>query len=134
VIARARAGVDVRVLLPDEHTDAKPIRRTSHRYYQELLDGGVKVYEYQPTMMHNKLVMVDGLWSVVGSANMDIRSHELNQENVLGILDRDFAAEVQAAFERDLSRSARIDPARWARRGRWDRFMERLCAVLEEQY
>jgi len=134
VAARARAGVDVRLLLPDEHTDAKMIRRTSHRYYQDLLDAGVKIYEYQPTMMHSKLVVVDGLWSVVGSANMDIRSQELNQENVLGILDAGFARQVEEAFERDLSRSARIDPARWARRGWWDRFLERVCAVFEEQY
>ena len=134
VAARARAGVDVRILMPDEHTDAKAIRRTSHHYYQDLLDAGVKIYEYQPTMMHAKLVVVDGLWSVVGSANMDIRSHELNQENVLGILDAGFAGEAQASFQRDLSRSTQIDPARWARRGRWDRFLERLCAVFEEQY
>jgi cardiolipin synthase A/B len=134
VAARARAGVDVRILLPDEHTDAKMIRRTSHRYYQELLDAGVRIYEYQPTMMHSKMVVVDGLWSVVGSANMDIRSHELNQENVLGILDAQFAGQVQGAIERDLARSTQIDPARWARRGWWDRFMERACAIFEEQY
>jgi cardiolipin synthase A/B len=134
VAARARAGVDVRLLLPDEHTDAKMIRRTSHRYYQDLLDAGVRIYEYQPTMMHSKLVVVDGLWSVVGSANMDIRSQELNQENVLGILDAGFARQVEESLERDLSRSAQIDPARWARRGLWDRFLERVCAVFEEQY
>jgi cardiolipin synthase len=134
VIARARAGVDVRILLPDEHTDAKPIRRTSHHYYQELLEAGVRVYEYQPTMMHSKLVVVDGLWSVVGSANMDIRSHELNQENVLGILDAGFAAQAQAAFERDLARSSEIDRARWAKRGLGDRLLERLSALFEEQY
>jgi cardiolipin synthase len=134
VAGRARAGVDVRLLLPDEHTDAKMIRRTSHRYYQELLDAGVRIYEYQPTMMHSKLVVVDGLWSVVGSANMDIRSQELNQENVLGILDAAFAGQVEAALSRDLSRSTQIDPARWARRGAWDRLMERACALLEEQY
>src|SRR5262249_47784082 len=132
--ARARAGVDVRILLPDEHTDAKMIRRTSHRYYQDLLGAGVRVYEYQPTMMHSKMVVVDGLWSVVGSANMDIRSHELNQENVLGILDGGFARQVEAAFERDLARSSQIDAVRWAHRQPWDRLLDRACALLEEQY
>ena len=73
VADRARAGVDVRILLPDEHTDAKPIRLTSHSYFDELLAAGVKVYEYQPTMMHTKGVVVDGAWSIVGSANMDVR-------------------------------------------------------------
>ena len=134
VINRARAGVDVRILLPDEHTDAKPIRRTSHHYYAELLAAGVRIYEYQPTMMHSKVVVVDGKWSVVGSANMDIRSYELNQENVLGILDTAFARQVEAAFQRDLAQSTRIDPVRWAKRGLWDRFMERMSALFEEQY
>ena len=83
VADRARAGVDVRILLPDEHTDAKPIRLTSHSYFEELLAAEVKIYEYQPTMMHTKGVVVDGAWSVVGSANMDVRSKELNNENVL---------------------------------------------------
>ena len=78
VAERARAGVDVRILLPDEHTDAKPIRLTSHSYFEELLAAGVKIYEYQPTMMHTKGVVVDGV-VVVGSANMDVRSKELNR-------------------------------------------------------
>lgn len=134
VMDRARAGVDVRILLPDEHTDAKPIRRTSHHYYAELMDAGVHVYEYQPTMMHSKAVVVDGKWSVVGSANMDIRSHELNQENVIGILDPGFAGQLEAAFQRDLARSAEIDRRRWAARGFWDRFLERVSAVFAEQY
>jgi cardiolipin synthase len=134
VVARARAGVDVRILLPDEHTDAKPIRRTSHRYYSELLAAGVRIYEFQPTMMHSKAVVVDGKWAVVGSANMDVRSHELNQENVLGILDPGFAGQVEAAFRRDLERSAEIDRGRWESRGLWDRFLERASAVFAEQY
>jgi cardiolipin synthase len=71
---RARAGVDVRLLLPGEHTDAKPIRWASHRYYDQLLAAGVRIYEYQPTFMHAKLLVVDGQWAIVGSANMDLRS------------------------------------------------------------
>ncbi|HET8647104.1 MAG TPA: phospholipase D-like domain-containing protein [Vicinamibacteria bacterium] len=134
VIDRARGGVDVRILLPDEHTDAKMIRRTSHKYYAELMAAGVRIYEYQPTMMHSKTVVVDGLWTVVGSANMDIRSHELNQENVVGVLDAAFAARVQAAFQRDLSVSSEIDRERWARRGLGDRFMERVSSLFAEQY
>jgi cardiolipin synthase len=134
VIDRARAGVDVRLLLPDEHTDAKLIRRTSHRYYAELMAAGVHIYEYQATMMHSKHVVVDGTWSVVGSANMDIRSHELNQENVVGILDPGFAGQVEAAFRRDLAQSSEIDPVRWAKRGLWDRFMERVATLFQEQY
>ena len=131
---RARAGVDVRILLPDEHTDAKPIRLTSHHYYEEMMEAGIRVYEYQSTMMHSKHVVVDGKWSIVGSANMDIRSKELNMENVLGILDAGFGAEVEAAFLADLQKSREIRPDEWRRRGAWERFKERVCAVFEEQY
>lgn len=132
--ARARAGVDVRILLPDEHTDAKPIRLTSRYYYEEMLEAGVRVYEYQTTMMHTKHVVVDGKWSIVGSANMDIRSKELNMENVLGILDAGFAAELEATFMKDLQRSKEIKLDEWRRRGAWERFKERVCALFQEQY
>ncbi|HEU4457084.1 MAG TPA: phospholipase D-like domain-containing protein, partial [Longimicrobium sp.] len=76
---RARAGLDVRLLLPNSHTDAKVVRWAGHAYYRELLEAGVRIYEYQTTMIHSKTVVVDGTWSIVGSANMDIRSKELNQ-------------------------------------------------------
>jgi hypothetical protein len=82
-MGRAQEGVDVRILIPGKHTDAKPIREASHSYYDDLLSAGVRIFEYQPTMFHMKSLVVDGKWSVVGSANMDIRSKELNHENVL---------------------------------------------------
>jgi len=131
---RARDGVDVRILLPNEHTDAKPIRRASHSYYQEMLDAGVRIYEYQPTMIHTKQVVVDGLWSVVGSANMDIRSKELNEENVLGICDAGFARQLEECFERDLARAVEIDAKQWRRRGIGARIIERIAVLFAEQY
>jgi len=134
VIERARQGVDVRILLPGENTDAKPIRQTSHVYYEELMAAGVKIYEYQPTMMHAKTVVVDGLFSVVGSSNMDVRSKELNQENVLGILDKGFAAELEASYLADLTRAKQIDLEEWKKRGPVKRFTERLSSLLAEQY
>jgi cardiolipin synthase len=134
VADRARAGVDVRILLPDEHTDAKPIRLSSHSYFEELLAAGVKVYEYQPTMMHTKGVVVDGAWSIVGSANMDVRSKELNSENVLGILDDGFARELEATFFADLKKSEEIHLEEWRRRGWWEKAKERVCVLFAEQY
>jgi cardiolipin synthase A/B len=134
VVKKAREGVDVRILLPDEHTDAKPIRQTSHAYYEELMEAGVRIYEYQPTMMHTKHVVVDGLWVVVGSANMDVRSKELNDENVLGILDAGFGRVVEATFHADLERAREIQLSEWRRRGPWKRLQERVCRILEEQY
>jgi cardiolipin synthase len=131
---RARAGVDVRILLPDEHTDAKLIRRTSHSYFEDLLTAGVRIYEYQPTMMHAKTVVVDGQWSIVGSANMDVRSKELNHENVLGILNAPFAAELERIFMVDLAKSEEITLAQWRKRGAWSRFLETIAPLLSEQY
>jgi cardiolipin synthase A/B len=131
---RARAGVDVRVLLPNEHTDAMPIRRASHSYYQELLDAGVRIFEYQPTMLHAKSVVVDGKWSVVGSANMDVRSKELNEENVMGILEEDFGRELEESFEKDLQRASEIVSSEWRKRGFGARMIERACVIFAEQY
>jgi cardiolipin synthase len=134
VADRARAGVDVRILLPDEHTDAVPIRLASHSYFEELLVAGVKVYEYQPTMMHTKAVVVDGAWSVVGSANMDVRSKELNNENVLGILDEGFGREMEATFFADLKKAHEIHLEEWRRRGWWEKTKERVSVLFAEQY
>ena len=134
IAARARAGVDVRILLPNEHTDAAPIRLAAHSYYQELLDAGVRIFEFQPTFIHAKHVVVDGLWSVVGSANLDIRSKELNQENVLGVLDGTFAGQLEDAFTSDLERSREITSAEWKRRGIGSRILERLSVLFAEQY
>lgn len=134
VAKKAREGVDVRILLPDEHTDAMPIRQTTHSYMQELLEAGVRMYEYQPTMMHTKHVVVDGLWVVVGSANMDVRSKELNDENVLGILDADFGRVVEATFLEDLKQAEEIKLEEWRKRGVFKRLLERTCRVFAEQY
>ena len=134
VAQRARAGVDVRLLLPNDHTDAKLIRLTSHHYYQDLLEAGVRIYEYQPTMIHTKTIVVDGKWSVVGSANMDVRSIELNVENVLGILDPGFARTLEATFQEDLERAREVRLEEWRRRGPFARVKEWVASRLAEQY
>jgi cardiolipin synthase A/B len=131
---RARQGVDVRILLPNEMTDAVPIRLAGHSYFDDLLSAGVRIFEYQPAMMHNKTVCVDGEWAVVGSANMDIRSKELNQENVLGILDEGFGRQLDATFLADLQKAKEITLADWRRRGPWPRIKERAAALFAEQY
>jgi cardiolipin synthase A/B len=131
---RARQGVDVRILVPNELTDAVPIRLAGHSYFEALLSAGVRIFEYQPAMMHNKTVVVDGLWSVVGSANMDIRSKELNQENVLGILDEGFGRQLEASFLADLEKAKEITLPEWRRRGVWARVKERASALFAEQY
>jgi cardiolipin synthase len=131
---RARAGVDVRLLLPNHHTDAKAVRRAGQAAFQKLLDAGVRIYEFQPTMIHSKALVVDSQWSIIGSANMDIRSTELNEENVLGILDERFAGELEHTFERDLQHAVQIDAHAWQRRGIATRALERVSGFFAEQY
>jgi cardiolipin synthase A/B len=134
VMDRARAGVDVRILLPNALTDAKPIWWAGQSYYEELLGAGVRLFEYQPTFMHAKSLSVDGVWSVVGSPNMDVRSKELNEENVLAIQDRRFGAELDRSFLADLESSWEVRLEPWRRRGLWARARERLFVIFAEQF
>jgi cardiolipin synthase len=134
VIQRARAGVDVRILVPGDHTDAIPVQWAGRSYYEELLAAGVRVFEYQASMMHAKTVLVDDAWTIVGSANMDERSMELNEENVLGIADPGFARAVAEGVEADLGRSREIRLEEWRRRPRYERALERFAKILIEQY
>jgi cardiolipin synthase len=134
VMERARAGVDVRVLVPGANTDAGPVRLAGRAFYGELLEAGVRIFEYRPTMMHAKTVVVDGIWSIVGSANMDERSTELNEENNLGIADPVFAADVERGLLRDIEQAREIHREEWERRSRFQRVKERVAQLLLEQY
>ncbi|HUF36078.1 MAG TPA: phospholipase D-like domain-containing protein [Gemmatimonadales bacterium] len=134
VMDRARAGVDVRILVPGDHTDAVPIQLAGRSFYEELLAAGVRIFEYQAAMMHAKTAVVDDAWAIVGSANMDERSMELNEENVVGIADRDFARAVAAGVEHDLTRSREVRLEEWRKRPVWQRGFEKLAKILIEQY
>ena len=134
VVDRARNGVDVRILVPGNHTDAVPVQLAGRSYYDELLAAGTRIYEYQPAMMHAKTVMVDDVWSVIGSANMDERSMELNEENIVGIADKPFARAVAAGLEQDFARSREVTLEEWRRRPVWQRAFEWCAKVLIEQY
>jgi cardiolipin synthase len=134
VIDRARNGVDVRVLVPGNHTDAVPVQAAGRSYYQELLEGGVRIFEYQPAMMHAKTVVIDGTWSIVGSANMDERSMELNEENVLAVADRGFAQAMEQGLTEDYSRSREILLEDWKKRSVVRKVLERAAKALIEQY
>ena len=134
LIDRARAGIDVRIVLPNYHTDAKTVRWAAHASYEKLLEAGVRIFEYQPTMIHSKNLVVDGKWSIVGSANMDVRSKELNEENVLALLDERLAGQIEEAFEEDLKRCKEIKLEEWRRRSVASRALEKVSGVFAEQY
>jgi cardiolipin synthase len=134
VIERARKGVDVRILVPGNQTDAVPVQAAGRSYYEELLAAGVRIFEYEPSMMHAKTVTVDGAWSIVGSANLDERSMEINEENVLGVADRDFARSIEEGVIADIAKSREILLQEWRKRSIVRRGMERLAKALIEQY
>ena len=134
MIARARAGVDVRILVPGNHTDAVPVQYTGRGFYQELLEAGVRIFEYQASMMHAKTVVVDEAWVLVGSANMDERSMEINEENLLGIGESEFTRSAAEGMEKDFGRSREIQLEAWRRRPLYQRALEQVARVLIEQY
>jgi cardiolipin synthase A/B len=134
VKVRARAGVDVRILVPGNHTDAIPVQYAGRTYYQELLEAGVRIFEYQASMMHAKTVLVDGAWVLVGSANMDERSMEINEENLLGVAEPGFGRAIGEGIERDFERSKEIRLDAWRRRPLYKRVFERIALLLIEQY
>jgi cardiolipin synthase len=134
VVERARAGLDVRILVPGNHTDAVPVQLAGRSYYQELLEAGVRIFEFQPSMMHAKTVVVDDCWSIVGSANLDERSMELNEENVLGVADADFAGAIAQGVECDIARAKEVELEVWRRRPPWQRGLEAIAKSLIEQY
>ena len=134
VIDRAKQGVDVRILVPGNHTDAIPVQWAGRSYYQELLEAGVRIFEYDASMMHAKTMVADGAWSIVGSANLDERSMELNEENVLGIADRDLARAIEEGLTADFARSREIKLDEWRKRSILRRGLEACAKVLIEQY
>ena len=132
VEARER-GVEVEVLLPGRHIDQKLVRHASRARWEPLLAAGVEIWEYQPTMYHCKVAIVDDYWVSVGSTNFDNRSFRLNDEANLNVFDGGFAAEQAKVFERDKSRARRIDLEAWRRRPRAERAKDRLAALLRAQ-
>jgi cardiolipin synthase A/B len=114
-------GVRVRILCPGDKTDHKVVRASSRRNYGELLQAGAKVYEYEPAMIHEKLLIVDGKWTVIGSTNMDTRSFGLNDEVNVAALDPDLARQVTIQYEKDLGQSREITLKDWQHRSLWER-------------
>ena len=133
LIAAAKRGVNVQIITPGEHMDAETVRRASRARWGELLDAGVRIFEYQPTMFHCKVMVVDSVWVSVGSTNFDRRSFALNDEANLNIFDAEFAARQLSIFEQDVARSKEITLAQWQQRPWLEKLVEHAASLLGGQ-
>ena len=133
LLSALRRGVKVRVLVPGEHIDSETVRFASKKLWGTLLAQGAEVYEYKPTMMHVKMLIVDDLLVSVGSTNFDQRSFSLNEEASLNIYDADFAHAMTQIFERDMKLCKQYDHAMWERRPWKQKFMESVVMPLRSQ-
>ena len=133
VRAIRRRGVKVRILTPGRHTDQHLTRRSSRRLYGMLLRAGAEIFEYEAAMMHAKALVVDELWSVIGSANLDSRSFGLNDEVALAARDPALAERLLEDFARDLGQSEPVSYRRWRGRSILERAHEWVGSLLERQ-
>jgi cardiolipin synthase len=134
LVAAVKRGVDVRIIVPsDEHNDVPATKVAGRAAFGPLLAGGVKMFEYQPTMFHLKTMVVDGIFSTVGSANFDERSFHLNEEINLFVYDAGFAARMSDAFERDVSQCRPYTLAMWQHRSPMKRFTEWVIGPIRSE-
>jgi cardiolipin synthase len=131
LVNAAARGVEVTVIVPGKHNNHPLARRASRRHYGELLAAGIKIYEYEPGMIHAKILIADQLWSITGSTNFDNRSFGLNDEVNLAIRDPEIAGRLAIDFERDLQLSRRIEFEEWARRPIGERILAFLGMLFE---
>jgi cardiolipin synthase len=129
----AHRGVRVRIVVPGRYTDARVGRWAAQGLYGALLEAGIQVYEYQPTMMHCKVLVIDGVWSSVGSANFDDRSFRLNDEANLNVFSEDLARQQIRLIDEDITHSRRMVLKKWRSRRLGRRVNERLALLLRSQ-
>ncbi|HEX6209887.1 MAG TPA: phospholipase D-like domain-containing protein [Methylomirabilota bacterium] len=131
LIERARSGVSVVILLPGRRMDHPWVRLSSRRLFRPLLDAGIRLFEYQPSMIHQKLMVVDGLWSVVGTTNLDMMSFEYLDEINVAVRDEAFARELLVQHDADLARSRELTRS-W-RRPAWEKALAWMVWTLAGQ-
>ena len=123
--AAVKRGVDVRVMMPATSGSDNPmVQHAGHRNFEKLLRCGVRLFEYPHTLLHQKVMTVDGVWSAIGSSNFDDRSFDTNDEITLGILDAAVAARLDAVFERYAPQCKEIELDAWTKRGLWHKFKD----------
>jgi len=127
-------GVKIRILVEGDITDAMPVKYASRDAYELLLRSGIEIYEYRPTMMHTKSLVVDGVWSMFGSANFDNRSMELNDELNVAVTSPSLAARFLTDFEQDLRASKRLELEEWRKRSFLEKTRENFWSYFSEVF
>ena len=128
-----RRGVDVQIMVPSAGaSDMRIVQHAAHRNFQRLLDCGVRLFEYGRTLLHQKVMTVDGIWCAVGSSNFDDRSFETNDEITLGFLDRRMAADLEDIFRADLRHCRELKAAEWRKRGLLHRAVDSAYYLFNE--
>jgi cardiolipin synthase len=130
----ADRGVSVRLLLPGPHADKRFVQLAGEADYQALLEHGIEIWNFQPSMLHAKVMTVDGLLANVGSANLNARSVTWDEEINLVALDPDLVRTLDAHFDEDLDRSVRIEADRWQHRSGAQQVMENLVASVRRMF
>jgi cardiolipin synthase len=131
--AAVRRGVDVRVLMPAASgSDSPMVQHAGHRHFEQMLRNGVRLFEYPHTLLHQKLMTVDGCWCAVGSTNFDDRSFDTNDEITLGVLDKELAAKFDAIFERYVQRAVEVDLQKWRKRGVLHKLQDNAAYLLND--
>ena len=133
LVTAAKRGVKIRIILPGEHIDTEIVRKASRAGWGDLLQAGVKIAEFAPTMYHCKVLVVDSLLVSVGSTNFDNRSFRINDEANLNVLDAGFAKQQVAIFETDWTLARPVTYEQWLHRPWQDKLLERLAALLKMQ-
>jgi len=133
LVAARQRGVTIEVIVPGRKSDTELTRKASRSRWGDLLRAGIAIYEYQPTMFHCKIMIVDDVWVSVGSTNFDSRSFRLNDEANLNVFDRDFAHTQIQAFEDDKSKSARVSLEAWQSRPWTEKVTEHAAGLLRSQ-
>jgi cardiolipin synthase A/B len=128
-----RRGVDVKIMVAGVHNDSQIARDNSVRLYGKLLEAGVEIYEYDRTMLHQKYMVCDGVWSTVGTTSFDNRSLGLNDESNVCVYDRDFAAQLAKIFADDLASCRRVTLEEWRGRGAMTKLREMIASLLRDQ-
>jgi cardiolipin synthase len=131
--AARRRGVTVKLMVAGVYNDTWWARQNSVRLYGQLMEAGVEIYEYQPTMLHQKTMVVDEAWATVGTTNLDNRSFALSEETNVCFHDRALIRQLQEIFRADLERCRRIELEEWRRRGWWQRVNEQLASLIRDQ-